>query len=375
MMKIQIKEVASIKDLKKFINFPILLYKNCPNYVPSLIKEELEVLDKNKNPVFEHAQATYYLAYKEGKIVGRIAAIINTYEVEKLHKKKVRFGWFDVIDDIAVTQALIEKVKAVGLDNNLHYIEGPVGFSNMEKAGLLTEGFDRLSTMITLYNHSYYKDHLESLGFKEEKVWVENFFKVPEELPEKVTRFSKLLQEKKNFKALRFSNKKEMEPYVRPMFNLLIETYNALESFVPFSEKQINFYTQKYLQILNPNFVTCILDENQEICAFAVTSPSYAKGLQKSRGKLFPWGWYHLLKASKNFDTAEYILIGVHPKYQKKGITAIIFTEIFHTLKKYNIRFVETNPQLVDNLNVQLLWSDYNPITHKKRKTYIKTIC
>jgi GNAT superfamily N-acetyltransferase len=286
----------------------------------------------------------------------------------------MRFGWFDVIDDIHVSRALLEKVAEIGRKHNLEYMEGPVGFSNLEKAGLLTEGFDRKATMLTLYNHEYYRTHFETLGFKTANEWVENYFTIPEHLPEKVTGFSKIIQKRYKLNIIRFSSKKDMQPFIKPMFDLLVETYSSLESFVPFSQKQIDYYADKYLKILKPEFVNCITDETGKLCSFAITSPSYAAALQKTKGKLFPFGWYHLLQASRKPDTAEYILIGVHPKYQKKGITSMVFCEIFKTFKKYKIKHIETNPQLIENLNVQLLWTDFDPIIHKKRKTYRKSI-
>ncbi|MGM5630316.1 GTP cyclohydrolase [Apibacter raozihei] len=373
-MEIEVKEIASSSGLKNFVKFPLSLYKGNKFYVPSLIQEELECLDKNKNPVFEHAEVFYFLAYKDKKVVGRIAAIINNQEIEKQKKLKIRFGWFDVIDDIEVTKKLIHKVIEIGKKKRLEYIEGPVGFSNLDKAGLLTEGFEKKSTMIALYNYRYYESHLKALGFTTANEWVENYLTLPEELPEKVTKFADIIQKRYDLKSFTFRNKQEMEPFIYPIFDLLEKTYGSLDSYVPITKNEISFYKKKYLKILIPEFVNCVTDKNGKLCAFAVTSPSFADALQKSGGKLFPWGWYHLYTAVKKTNTAESLLIGVHPNYQKKGITSLVFRNIFQTYKKYGLRYMETNPQLIDNLNVQLLWKEFNPVVHKKRKTFKKLI-
>lgn len=371
-MSIEIKEIHSRKELKEFVKFQLELYKDNPYFVPPLIDEEINGLDPNKNPAFKFAKPFYFLAYKNNKIVGRIAAIINHIEVNEQKIKKIRFGWFDVIDDIEVTKALFSKVEEIAKTNGLMFMEGPMGASNLEKAGMLTFGFDKISTAITIYNYEYYVRHLEELGFEKEKEWVENFLTAPETLPEKIYEFSRLVAERYNLKLLHFNNSKEFQPYIKPVFELLEESYKDLETFVPISEEQKAFYAKKYSTILNPDFVNFIEDGDGELCAFAITMPSYAKALQKAKGKLLPFGWYHLLQAQKKNDTVEFVLIGVHPKYQRKGVTAIIFKEMFETFKKHNIKHLETNPELEDNQSVQALWTDYNPVLHKRRKTFKK---
>lgn len=373
-MSIEIKEIHSRSELKDFVKFPLELYKNNPFFVPPLLSEEVDSLDVTKNPAFKFAKARYFLAYKNHKVVGRIAAIINEIEVKELNVKKIRFGWFDVIDDLEVTKALFQKVENIAKENGLEYMEGPMGASNLEKAGMLTFGFDKIATAIGAYNYEYYPQHLKQLGFEKEKEWVENFIHAPQTIPDKIYQFSNLVQERYNLKLLHFKNAKEMQPYIKPVFDLLEESYKELETFVPISEDQKAFYAKKYSTILNPDFINFIKDGDGELCAFAITMPSYAKALQKAKGKLFPLGWYHLLKAQKKNDTVEFVLIGVHPKYQRKGITAIIFKEMYETFRKHNIKYLETNPELEDNQSVQALWKDYNPVIHKRRKTFRKNI-
>lgn len=373
-MSIEIKEIHSRKELKDFVKFQLELYKGNHYFVPPLINEEINSLDTTKNPAFKDAEVRYFLAYKNGKVAGRIAAIINRIETQQLHIPKMRFGWFDVVDDIEVTKALFAKVEEVAKASNLKYLEGPMGASNLEKAGMLTYGFDSLATAIGIYNYEYYPKHLEQLGFEKEKEWVENFMTVPDSIPDKIYDFAKLVTERYKLKLLRFKNSKEMQPYIKPVFDLLEESYKDLETFVPISEEQKAFYAKKYSTILNPDFINFIEDKDGNLCAFAITMPSYSKALQKAQGKLFPFGWYHLLQAQKKNDTVEFVLIGVHPKYQRKGVTAIIFKEMFETFTRHNIKFLETNPELEDNQSVQALWTDYNPVVHKRRKTFKKYI-
>lgn len=373
-MSIEIKEIHTRKQLTEFVKFPLELYKNNPYYVPSLIKDELNDLDTTKNPSFDQAEVRYFLAYKNGKIAGRIAAIINFIEVNELKIKKLRWGWFDVIDDLEVTKALFEKLAEIARSRQLEFMEGPVGATSLEGAGMLTYGFDRISTSITLYNYEYYPKHLEQLGFETANEWVEHLINRPEQIAQKVINFSELVQKRYNLRVLRFRNRSEMKPYIAPVFNLLEETYKNLDSFVPITQAQKDFYAEKYVKILHPDFINFIVDENNEMCAFAITMPTYAKALQKAKGKLFPLGWYHLLQSQKKNDTVEFVLIGVHPNYQRKGVTAIIFYEMFKAFKKHNIKLLETNPELVNNQSVQALWKDYDPIIHKRRKTFRKNV-
>ena len=373
-MSIHIKEVKSKHDLEAFIKFPMNLYKDNQYYVPPFINEEKETLDVSKNPVFKDAAARYFLAEKEGEIVGRVAAIINWQEVNKQEKKKMRFGWFDMIDDINVTKALLAKVEEIAKENNLEYLEGPVGFSNLEKAGMLTMGFEKLATMVGLYNFPYYPQHLETLGFETANEWVEYELPAPKILPEKVVKFNTIIRERYKLRELKFTKTAEIIPYVDEMFDLLDKTYSELDTYVPIADYQIEYYKKKYIPFINPDFVNCIVDENNKMIAFAITMPSYSKAMQKAKGKLFPFGWWHLMKASKNNDSAQFYLIGIEPKFQGKGVTALIFSAMFDTFNRNKIEFLETNPELADNESIQVLWKSYSPVNHKRRKTFKKSI-
>ncbi len=371
-MCIQIKEVTTKHELDLFIKFPMKLYKTNPCYVPPFINEEKETLDREKNPVFAHAEAHYFLAYKAQNVVGRIAAIINWDEVNNQGKSKMRFGWFDTIDDLSVTEALLNKVKEIGLAHSLTYMEGPVGFSNLEKAGLLTMGFDQLATMVTLYNDAYYAKHFQQLGFETANEWVEYALDFPSVLPEKVVKFNTIIKERYGLAELKFKKTADLLPYVDQMFHLLDETYRSLDTYVPIAEDQIVYYKKKYIPFINPDFVNCVVDKEGQMIAFAITMPSYSKAMQKAKGKLYPFGWWHLWQANRKNDAAAFYLIGIHPKYQGKGVTALIFSAMFDTFQRNGIKFLETNPELVENESIQVLWKTYNPVNHKRRKTFKK---
>ena len=373
---IEIREIESRRELVDFVRFPFQLYKGNPYWVPPIVKEELEMLDKKVNPVFNNALAHYFLAYKDGEIVGRIAAFINWIEIKELEKSKVRFGWFDVIDDLEVTIKLIDAVVAIGKQHQMTAIEGPMGFSNMDKAGMLTKGFEELNTMITWYNAPYYSKHLEKIAFTKQAEWVEYEIKISsfQDSPEKVKRFSKLILQRYQLKILDFKSHKEIVPYVEQMFDLLGKTYDKLQTFVPIQDYQIAHYKERYLPFVHPDYIKCIVDSDQDLIAFAITMPSFSKALKKMNGKILPWGFFHLFKARYFNNRASFYLIGVRPDYQNKGITAIIFNEMQKTFNKHGVTIVETNPELVENNAIQKLWRNYEHRQHKRRVTFTKSI-
>lgn len=370
MPSLTIKQVLNSSDLEKFIKFPMQLYKGNPYYVPPMINEEKNIWIKEENPALEYSEAVQFLAYKNEEIVGRIAVMINHKEEKELGIKKVRFGWIDFIDDLEVSKLLINTAIDFAKSKGYNKIEGPMGFTNLDKAGMLTLGFDKLATMIGIYNHNYYPKHLEKLGLKKEKEWVEFEINFPDTLPDKVEKFSKLIAEKYQLQIIKFASKKDILPLVEPMFQLLDETYKGLSTYTPITPEQIKHYKEKYFSFIDKDYIVCIKDKNDRLISFAITMPSYSKALQKANGKLFPFGWWHLLNAGKKNDRANFYLIGIHPDYQKRGVTAIIFKEIYETFKKKGVKFLETNPELEENSSIQALWQDYNPINHKRRRTY-----
>ena len=371
---ITIKEATTKKELKDFIKFSFDLYKGNPYWIPPIINEELEGFDKDKNPAFEHAEAHFYLAYKGNKIVGKVAAIVNWQEVNQQNKRKVRFGWFDVIDDIEVTKALLEKVYELGRKNNLEYVEGPIGFSNLDKVGVLTEGFDQIGTMITWYNHPYYKDHFEKLGFVKEKEYIESRFSFSNVKPELFMKASELIKKRYGLKALTFTSTKEVMPYVDKMFDLFNKTYEKLASFVAVSEVQKEYFKKKYIGLINPEYILFIEDKDHNLVAFSIVMPSFSEALKKANGKLFPFGFIHLLKARKSNKEVVFYLIGIDPEYQNKGVTAIVFEEYYKVFRKNNIETCIRTPELEENHAIHNMWKNFDPIVHKRRRTYRKDL-
>jgi GNAT superfamily N-acetyltransferase len=371
---ITLKEAKTKRELKRFVLFPFSLYKKSKYWVPPIIKDEIANFDAKKNPVFKNADARFFLAYKGKKIVGRVIAIINWYEVNNQNIKKMRFGWFDVIDDIEVTKVLLDKVNEIGKANNLDYIEGPVGFNNLDKTGVLIDGFDEQGTMITWYNHPYYKDHLEQLGFVKEKEYLENKFKFKNVDAVYYNRISNIIKKRYKLKSLDFKKTKDIMPYVEEMFEVFSASYSKLSTFVPISEAQINYFKRKYISFINPEYIKFVMDKNNKLIAFAIVMPSFSNALQKARGKLFPLGILRLLKAKKHAKDVTFYLIGVHPDYQNKGVTAIIFDQYTKTFAKKGIVNCIRTPELADNEAIKKIWADFNPETHKRRRTYKKYI-
>ena len=370
MSDIKVKQVLNSSDLELFIKFPMELYKGNPYYVPPLINEEKSIWVKEENPALQYSEAAQFLAYKGENIVGRIAVMINHKEEKELGIRKVRFGWLDFIDDIEVSKTLINTAIEYAKSKGISKIEGPMGFTNLDKAGMLTKGFDKLATMIGIYNFDYYPKHMEQLGLVKEKDWVEFEINFPDTLPDKVEKFSNLIAEKYELELVKFKSKKDILPLVEPMFKLLDDTYKHLSTYTPITQEQIKHYKEKYFKFIDKDYIVCIKDRYGSLISFAITMPSYSKALQKAKGKLFPFGWWHLLNAGKKNDRANFYLIGIHPQYQKRGITAIIFKEIYETFKKKGVKFLETNPELEENASIQALWQDYHPTNHKRRRTY-----
>lgn len=372
---ITIEEAISKKSISAFVNFPFTLYKNHPYWVPPLISDEIKTFDKNINPVFETAEAFFYLAFRDNKIVGRIAAIINWEEVNNQQKRKVRFGWWDVIDDVDVTKALLEKVSELGKRNNLEYIEGPMGFSNLDKVGVLTEGFDEIGTMITWYNYPYYSKHLIELGFLKEKEYIESKFPFSNVKPELFQKASELIKKRYELKSLSFTKNKEIMPLVDEMFDLFNSSYADLSSFVAITDIQKNYFKEKYIKLINPEYIKFVMDKNHTMIAFSIVMPSFSQALQKAKGRLFPFGFYHMLKAKKESKDVLFYLIGIDPKYQSKGITAIIFEEYFKTFSEKGIVNCIRTPELEENHAIHNIFKHVDPGgAFRRRRTYKKDL-
>ncbi|MEE2616136.1 MAG: GNAT family N-acetyltransferase [Bacteroidota bacterium] len=371
---IKIEEVKNNSDLKKFIKFPFKLYQDSKYWVPPIISEEINIFNSDINPALKNANVSLYIAIIDNEIVGRIAAIINSIEVNEQKTKKIRFGWFDVIDDLNVTKKLIDKVIEIGKANNLEYMEGPMGFSNLDKVGVLTYGFDKIGTMVTWYNHPYYSSHFKKLNFTVEKKYSEKTFSFQNIDIDYYFRMSKIIQRRYDFKAVNFNKIEDALNNVNEMFDLFNKSYSKLSSFVEINDIQKEYIKNKFLRFINPNFITFVFDKNNNIIGFAIIMPSYAKALQKMKGKLYPFGFFHLINARKYVKNVTLYLIGIHPDHQNKGVTAILFDSLLQNLKGKGIEDCHRMPELVENDAIDKIWKNFNPVLRKKRCTYRKAL-
>lgn len=371
---ITIKTVNSKKDLKAFIKFPFSIYKNSKSWVPPIISQEIKTFDKKENPIFKDAESTLFLAFKDNKIVGRIAAIINWLEVKDQNVKKMRFGWFDFIDDLDVSKALLNEVYKIGNANNLEYTEGPVGFSNLDKVGVMSYGFEEVGNMISWYNHEYYYKHYQAHGFKTEKKYEENRFPFENVKPEFFYKAQELIKRRYGLKPLQLKTTEEVMPYVDEMFDLFNETYSALSSFVKITDIQKEYFKKKFISFVNPEYIKFVLDKNDKLIAFAIVMPRFASALQKMNGKLFPLNFLKLLKAKKESKDVMFYLIGVHPDYQNKGAHAVIFNEYYNTFKERGIKTCYRTSELADNEAIKKIWKHFFPEVYMKRETLRKAL-
>ena len=371
---IKIQEISTKKELKQFVKFPFSLYKGNKYWVPPIINEEVGSFDKLKNPVFEHADARFFLALNKGKVVGRVAAIVNNLEIEVQKVRRMRFGWIDFIDDLEVSKALLDKVQEIGLDKKLDFMEGPLGFSNLDKVGVLTEGFDSISTMITWYNYPYYAEHFKKLGLEPAQKFVESNFYFKNVDIEKYQRYAGVIKERYELRAINFKTTKEVMPYAEDMFDLFNATYAKLSSFVPVSDKQKTYLKKKFVNFINPEYIKFIVDKEDKLVTFSITMPSFAEALQKANGKLFPTGFIHLLRAKKYSKSSVFFLIGILPEYKRKGVTAIVFDEFFKTYTEKGVEKLIITPELEDNKDIQLIWKNFKPEVYKRRCTMRKDL-
>lgn len=371
---IKIQEISTKKELRQFVKFPFSLYKGNKYWVPPIISEEVESFDKLKNPVFEHADARFFLALKNGKVVGRVAAIINKLEIDVQKVSRMRFGWIDFIDDLEVSKALLDKVQEIGIQEKLDFMEGPLGFSNLDKVGVLTEGFDSMSTMVTWYNYPYYADHFKKLGLQPAQKFLESNFSIQNVDIEKYQRYANVIKERYQLRPINFKTTQEVLPYVEEMFALFNTSYAKLSSFVPVSERQMAYLKKKFINFVNPEYIKFIVDKEDKLVTFSITMPSYAKALQKANGKLFPTGFLHLLRAKKHSKSSVFFLIGILPEYQKKGVTAIIFDEFFKTYVEKGVEKMIITPELEENKDIQLIWKNFKPEVYKRRCTMRKDL-
>jgi len=373
-MDVQIKEVTGLKDLKSFIRFPNTLYRGNSYRVPPLFTDELNTLRQDKNPAFEHCEAKYWLAYRNGQIVGRIAGIINKRHLEKWKQPYSRFGWFDFIDDEVVSEALLNTVEAWAREKGMTAVHGPLGFTDLDPEGMLVEGFDELGTLATIYNYPYYAIHMEKMGYKKDIDWVEYEILVPPEPNETISRVADIAMRRYKLKTLEVRNKKALLAYAKELFQILDDSYQHLYGYVPLSAKQVESYIKQYFGFIAPDFVPVIFDRNNRMVAFGITMPSLSRALQKAGGKLLPFGFLHLLKALGKNDRADLYLVAVRPELQGKGINAILINKMNKVYNRLGVIKVESNPELETNRLVQEQWKYFEKRMHKLRRCFIKYI-
>ena len=373
-MGIEIRPVESNRELKKFIKFPFTIYRNNNNWIPPLLFDEMNNMRKDKNPAFDFCNASYWMAYKNGKPAGRIAGIINKRYNEKVGLKKARFGYLDFTNDHEVSSKLIETVETWAKENGADSIHGPLGFTDMDPEGMLIEGFDELGTIATIYNHSYYPTHIEKAGYEKEVDWIEYELYPTKDIPEKIERIADAVLKRYKLRVLEVKKAKELLPYAHQIFQVLNLAYENIHGFVSLTEKQIDLYVKQYFSFIKPDFVPVIVNEQNEVIAFGISMPSLSTAFQKIKGRLLPFGFFEILKAMKNNWRADLYLTGVRPDYQDKGVNAVLICETNKTYKKHKITVVESNPELETNSKVQAQWRLYERRQHKRRRCYIKSL-
>ena len=374
-MAIEIKEIKPTrKEIKKFSMFSTNMYKDNKYYVPDLLMDNLDTFNPAKNPASEFCDSKLFMAYRDGKAVGRVAGIINRVVNEKCNEKNVRFGFIDFVDDEEVSAALMAAVEDWGRSQGMDHIVGPLGFTDPE--GMLIEGFDQVSTMATIYNHPYYQQHIEKLGFERETDWVEFKIVVPDVIPEKMVRICEIVKKKYNVRNIKYTSAKALvKDYGQAIFQLINEAYSQLYGYSPLTPRQIDHYISMYLPVLRLENVSLIVDADNTLIGVGIAMPSMSKALQRSRGKLFPFGWYHLLKGLKGKnDVVDLLLVAIKPEYQSKGVNSLLFNDLIPCFRKNGYKYAESNPELDDNQRVQLQWQYFETTQHKRRRAYKKAL-
>lgn len=372
---IEIKEVKGRRMLKQFIEFPVKLYKDCPYFTPYLYEDELANLTPGKNPAAKYCEFKLFLAYKDKKIVGRICGIINHFSNEKYHQNRVRFNRIDMIDDIEVTKALIKAVEDFGKEHGLTEINGPLGYSDQDKEGMLTKGFDQMNMFVTFYTHEYYVEHMKQLGFKVDAKWNEYKIIIPKEIDPRITKMSQFVQKKYKFHLQKIKSKRELKrDVIIEVLKLTNVCYANLYGYVPIDEKQMIHLADQYIPLVNLNYLQLVRDENEKLVAYGLMIPTPVNALKKHKGHLFPLGWIDFLKDLKHSKVLDMLLVAVDPKYQSSGVMAMIFEKAISNAIKNGITHAETGPELEYNENVQSLWKNLETINHKERVCWLKPI-
>ena len=377
-MSITIKKVTTKRDLKNFIRFNYELYKDNPYSVPDLYDDMLGTFNKKKNAAFEFCDAEFFLAIREKKVVGRVCVMVNHRANQVWNQKKARFGWIDFIDDLEVSKALLETAERWAKEKGMEHLQGPLGFTDFDAEGMLVEGFQELSTMATIYNYPYYPEHMEKLGYGKDVDWVEYKIYIPEQIPEKHQRISALVQRKYELEIKKYTSAKQLvADYGQAIFELMNEAYQPLYGFAPLSQKQIEQYIKMYLPIVDLRMINLITDKSGELVGVGLSMPSLSKALQKAKGKLFPFGWFYLLKAlflNHRSPVLDLLLVAIKPEYQNKGVNALLFSDLIPIYKELGFVYAESNPELEMNGKVQAQWDYFKTEQHKRRRAFTKQL-
>ena len=374
---IEIKEIKPTKsNIKDFVKFERNLYRGNPYYVPPLLSNELDNLLPKRNPAFDFCEGAYFMAYDGDNPVGRIVVMINKQVNDISGEKNARFGWIDFIDDPEVAKALLSRAEEWARDREMKKLIGPLGFTDLDREGTLVEGFDELSTMATIYNHPYYEKHILAAGYEKDSDWMEFVMEVPDSIPEKYNRIADIVKQRFGLKVVKYSSRKRIkEDYGHALFHLINEAYKDLYQYSPLTERQIDKYINDYLNLLNLDLLTLVVDRDRKLVGVGISLPSMSIALQKSQGKMFPFGWYHLLKGLKGVnDRVDLLLVAVAPDYQNKGVNALLFQDLIPQFIKYGYKYAESNPEMETNSKVQSQWEFFNRRQHRRRRSFYKNL-
>ncbi len=373
-MSIELKEVVSRRELRQFIRFSYAHYRNSLYWIPPLLSGEKNTLNPKKNPAFEHCDSRFLLAFKDGKPAGRIAGIINHRYVEQWNKKDARFCWFETVDDREVSGRLLGAVEEWARSKGMERVIGPMGFTTFERQGILVQGFEEMPTFSGTYNFPYYPEHLEAHGYSKEFDYVEYEVKVPEQIPEKALKLRDLIVERYKVHTLKADSTKEMLPYADAVFRVINEAYKPLYGFTTLTEKQIAYFVKRYFSFVKPDYVTAVLDEQDRVLGFQISVPSLSHAFRKANGRLFPTGWYHIMKAMNHPERIDILLVGVLPEYQSKGINSIFMTDLTQIGIERGIKYAESNSELEENTKVQNFWRYFDTRQHRRSRIFGKAI-
>jgi GNAT superfamily N-acetyltransferase len=374
-MGVQIRKVETKAQLKAFIKFPARLYAGVPQWVPSPPFDDMNTLSKDKNPAFDFCEAEYWTAWRDGVMVGRVAGIINNRYIEKWGKKYARFGWIDFVEDFEVASALVSTVEAWALSRGMIGLHGPLGFTDLDREGLLVEGYQERGTFATIYNYPYYCEFLERLGYAKDTDWIEFLIEVPDAIPEKVQRVQDLIAKRTGISVCEWKKPRELvSRFGDQIFSMLDETYSHLYGTTPLSKRQVENYIKQYLGFADPRFIKVLVDAEGKLAGFGLSIPNLSDALNKCKGELFPLGWFYLLRAMRKPEVVDMLLVAVRPEYQARGVIALLMTAFNKSANAAGVRFAESNPELETNIQVHGLWKDFRKRQHKRRRVYLKTL-